>query len=39
MIERQIYKAIYELERLQRIRRGENIPAPLAIDVNLATPD
>jgi hypothetical protein len=35
MIERQMYKAIYELERLQRARNGEKIPAPLAIDVNL----
>jgi hypothetical protein len=32
--ERQFYKAIHELERLQRSRRGENIPAPLAIDVD-----
>jgi hypothetical protein len=35
MIERQLYTAIHELERMQRTRRGENIPAPLAIDVNL----
>ena len=39
MIDRRTYKAIYELERLQRSRRGENIPAPLAIDVNLTPPD
>ena len=38
-IERRTYKAMYELERLQRSRRGENIPAPLAIDVNLTPPD
>jgi hypothetical protein len=36
MIERQMYKAMYELERIQRIRRGENTPAPLAIDVNMS---
>jgi hypothetical protein len=34
-VERQMYKAMHELERIQRIRRGENTPAPLAIDVNL----
>jgi hypothetical protein len=35
MYERQFYKAIHELERVQRSRRGENIPAPLAIEVDL----
>jgi hypothetical protein len=35
-IERQMYKAMHELERIQRIRRGENTPAPLAIDVSLS---
>jgi hypothetical protein len=35
MYERQWYKPIHELERVQRSRRGENIPAPLAIDVLL----
>jgi hypothetical protein len=35
-IERQMYKAMHELERIQRIRRGESPPAPLAIDVNLS---
>ena len=34
-IERQMYKAIHELERMQRSRRGENVPPPLAIDVDL----
>ena len=34
MIERQLYKAIHELERQQSKRRGENIPLPLAIDVD-----
>jgi hypothetical protein len=38
MIERQIYKALYELERMQRTRGGEKITAPLAIDVNLTQP-
>jgi hypothetical protein len=35
-IERQIYKAKHELERMQGIRRGENMPAPLAIDVDVS---
>lgn len=34
-IERQIYKAMHELERLQRSRKGENIPVPLAIDLEV----
>lgn len=34
-IERQMYKAMHELERIQRIRRGKNTMAPLAIDVSL----
>jgi len=35
-IERQIYRALHELERLQRTRKGENIPLPLtiALEVN-----
>jgi len=39
MIERQLYKANAELERMQRIRRGEHVPAPMAIDVNLSHQD
>ena len=35
MLDRQIYKAIHELERVQKIRRGESFPASLAIDVDL----
>lgn len=34
-IERGLYKALHELERLQRGRRGESIPAPQAVDVNM----
>ena len=34
-IERRTYKAIHELERMQRSRRGESVPPPLAIDVDL----
>ena len=38
-IERQIYKALHELIRLQMARRGEKPPAPLAIDVELSHQD
>lgn len=36
-IERQVYKAMHELERLQRARMGEYNPAPLAIDLDIDT--
>lgn len=32
-IENRMYKAMHELERLQRMRMGESVFAPLAIDV------
>ena len=32
-IEKQFYKAIDQLERLQRLRAGDNVPAPVAIDI------
>jgi hypothetical protein len=31
----EMYRAMNQLERLQRIRRGENVPAPAAIDVSV----
>jgi hypothetical protein len=31
--ENQIYKAMHELERQQRSRKGENTPLPLAVDL------
>ena len=34
-IERQLYKAINQLERQQRLRNGDNVPAPLALDVDV----
>jgi hypothetical protein len=34
-IERQLYKAINQLERQQRLRAGDNVPAPLAVDVDV----
>ncbi len=35
-IERQFYKALNQLERLQRLRSGDTVPAPVevAVDVN-----
>jgi hypothetical protein len=36
-IERQFYKAMNQLERLQRMRSGESVPAPLAVDVDVNT--
>jgi|WetSurMetagenome_2_1015567.scaffolds.fasta_scaffold423429_2 hypothetical protein len=37
-IERQLYKAKHELERCQRMRQGENLPPPIAIDVDVPDP-
>jgi CRISPR/Cas system-associated endonuclease Cas1 len=34
-IERQFYKAIDQLERLQRLRAGDQVPAPVKIDVTV----
>lgn len=34
-IERGIYKALHELQRLQSSRKGENVPAPVAVDVDV----
>jgi len=36
-IERQLYKAMNQLERLQRMRSGESIPAPVEVDVDVNT--
>ena len=36
-IERQFYKAIDQLERLQRLRAGDSVPAPLNIDLAVKT--
>lgn len=36
-IEKQFYKAISQLERLQRLRAGEPVPAPISIDLNVNT--
>ena len=36
-IERQFYKALNQLERLQRLRAGDNVPAPVEVDVDVNT--
>jgi len=36
MLERSIYKALHELQRIQAARAGEKPPAPLAIDVDVS---
>ena len=36
-IERQLYKAMNQLERLQRMRSGDNVPAPVEVDVDVNT--
>jgi len=35
-IERGIYKALHELQRLQAVRNGEKIPAPVIVDVDIS---
>lgn len=35
-IERGIYKALHELQRIQAARRGEKLPAPVAIDIDVS---
>ena len=35
-IERQFYRALHELERRQAARSGRNVPAPLAVDVDVS---
>ncbi len=32
-IENRLYKAMHELERLQRMRKGETVPSPVSVDV------
>ena len=33
-MERQIFRAMAQLERVQRMRRGEAVPAPLSVDIS-----
>jgi hypothetical protein len=34
-LDRSLYKALHELQRLQAARSGQNVPLPVAVDVNL----
>jgi len=36
MLERSIYKALHELQRIQAARAGEKPPAPVAVDVDIS---
>lgn len=38
-LERSMYKALHELQRLQAARQGAIVPAPVAIDVNVSRDD
>jgi hypothetical protein len=33
-LDRQLYRAMYQVERLQRQRKGENVPSPLNINLS-----
>lgn len=35
MLERSIYKALHELERIQAKRNGEKVPPPIALDIDI----
>ena len=37
MIALKLYRTLHELERLQRLRQGERLPAPVAVDVSVHT--
>jgi hypothetical protein len=36
-LENRLYKAMHELERLQRLRKGDNVAAPVAVDVGMGS--
>jgi len=38
-IERQFYKALNQLERMQRLRAGDNVPPPVEVDVDVNRSD
>jgi hypothetical protein len=33
-LERQLYRALNQLERLQRLRKGESVPPPVVVQVS-----
>ena len=34
-LERGLYKALHELQRIQAIRSGGNVPAPIVLDIDV----
>lgn len=36
-VENKLYKALHELERLQRLRKGDNVAAPFALDIAMGS--
>lgn len=36
MLERSVYKALHELQRIQATRNGEKLPAPVAVDIDIS---
>jgi hypothetical protein len=34
-LDRMLYRALHELQRLQAARKGDNVSAPAALDVNV----
>jgi hypothetical protein len=36
MLERGLYKALHELERIKAKRNGENVPLPIALDIDVS---
>lgn len=34
-LDRSLYRALHELERLQARRRGVNVPVPVAVDIDI----
>lgn len=36
MLERGVYKALHELERMQAKRNGEKVPPPIALDIDIS---
>ena len=38
-INRQMFQAINQLERLQRMRLGDHVPAPVQVDINTSGPE
>jgi hypothetical protein len=37
-INRQLFQAVNQLERLQRLRKGDHVPAPLNVQISSETP-